>query len=89
MKRIIRTGIVVAILLFSLSGCGKHVMTLEFENGQRTGTYSGRMQGGRPHGFGTFITKTEDGQQWTYEGKWNNGHFEGEGKITWQSGYAR
>lgn len=85
MKRIATVVMIVLALSFLITGCGKEV-TLDFSFGQRTGTYSGEMENGIPNGYGKFTTKNTDGTGWTYEGNWNNGHFEGEEKTTWKSG---
>ena len=83
-----RATIVVAMVLalsFLITGCGKKI-TLDLSFGQRIGTYSGEMEKGIPNGNGKFTTKNTDGTGWTYEGNWKKGHFEGEGKTTWESG---
>lgn len=73
-------------LALSLSGCGKE-MTLNLSYGDRTGTYSGDVnEKGLPHGQGRFTSEDEEGEKWTYEGEFKNGHFDGEGKTTWKNG---
>lgn len=73
-------------LVLSLAGCGKK-MTLNLSYGDRTGTYSGDVnEQGLPHGKGKFTSTNSEGEKWTYEGEFKNGHFDGEGKITWKSG---
>lgn len=73
-------------LAVSLAGCGKE-MTLNLSYGDRTGTYSGDInEQGIPDGQGKFTTTNSEGEKWTYEGEFKNGHFDGEGKTTWESG---
>lgn len=85
MKRIIAL-ISAGCLMLSLAGCGKE-MTLHLSYGDRTGTYSGDLsEEGLPYGQGKFTSTNAEGEKWTYEGEFKNGHFEGEGKTTWKSG---
>ena len=86
MKKRILTLLLAGFFAFSLTGCGKE-MTLNLSYGERTGTYSGDVnEAGIPNGQGKFTTQNADGQEWTYEGEFKDGHFEGKGKITWKSG---
>jgi hypothetical protein len=64
-------------------------LTLSFTFGDNEGIYSGEMKGGLPNGQGTFSSESPDGFAWTYEGMWTDGHFSGEGVISWEDGYAR
>ena len=76
----------VCCISLSLVGCGKE-MTLNLSYGDRTGTYTGEVnEQGLPHGKGKFTSKNSEGEKWTYEGEFKNGHFDGEGKTTWKSG---
>lgn len=85
MKRIIAL-ISAGCLMLSLAGCGKE-MTLNLSYGDRTGTYSGEVnEQGLPHGQGKFTSTNSEGEKWTYEGEFKNGHFDGEGKTIWKSG---
>ncbi len=34
------------------------------------------------------LLQNEGGLDWTYEGGWANGHFEGAGKTVWSDGYV-
>ncbi len=61
-------------------------LTINFSFGERIGTYSGEFVNNLPNGQGTFKTKNTENQGWTYEGEWVNGHFQGEGKTTWNDG---
>lgn len=74
----------------ALTGCGSddsgEEITLHLSYGDRTGSYTGDLVDGVPDGNGKFVTKNEDGDKWTYEGEFRNGHFEGEGKTTWENG---
>lgn len=73
-------------LMLSLAACGKE-MTLNLSYGDRTGTYSGDVnEQGLPHGQGKFTSTNDEGEKWTYEGEFKNGHFDGEGKTMWKSG---
>ncbi len=63
---------------------GKEI-TLDFAFGTRTGRYCGEMKDDIPHGKGKFTSTNSDGGNWTYEGEFKNGHFDGEGKTTWES----
>lgn len=75
---------IVLLAVAILAGCssGKEI-TLNLAFGERTGTYTGDMIDGIPNGEGKFTSKNENGQEWTYEGTFKNGHFEGEGMTTW------
>ncbi len=85
MKKII-TLLLACCFVFSLAGCKKE-MTLNLIYGDRTGTYSGDVnEQGLPNGQGKFTSVNSDGGKWTYEGEFKNGHFDGEGKTTWESG---
>lgn len=62
-------------------------MTINFSFGTRTGVYSGEVNDqGLPHGRGTFSAQNTTGEEWTYEGDWVDGHWEGRGTSTWSSG---
>lgn len=75
-----------------LVGCAEETsveneeMTLTFSYGERTGKYTGEVQNGIPNGYGKFESANEKGTNWTYEGSFANGLFEGEGKTTWEDG---
>lgn len=85
LKRLL-TLLLVCGVVFSLAGCGKEI-TLNLAYGDRTGTYSGDVnEQGLPHGQGKFTSTNAEGEKWTYEGGFKNGHFDGEGKTTWKSG---
>ena len=85
MKKIFAV-ILACCLVFSLAGCGEE-MTLNLSYGDRTCTYSGDVnEQGLPHGQGKFTSTNLEGEKWTYEGKFKNGHFDGEGKTTWENG---
>ncbi|MBR2943353.1 MAG: hypothetical protein IKB82_08140 [Clostridia bacterium] len=73
-------------LVLCLVGCGGNEITLNLAYGSRTGTYTGDMLDGIPHGSGKFTTKNPEGVSWTYEGEFKSGHFEGQGKTTWTDG---
>ncbi len=63
-------------------------ISLDFSYGTRKGKYSGEVNSdGVPNGFGTFSTKNNDGEAWTCEGEWENGHMI-QGSTTWESGLS-
>ena len=62
-------------------------MTLQFSFGEKTGSYTGALDAdGLPTGKGTFISRNADGTEWTYEGEFEHGHFQGEGRTVWEDG---
>lgn len=61
-------------------------LTLEFSYGTRTGTYTGEMKDGLPHGQGTFTSQNAEGGAWTYTGEWDMGHWNGHGRSEWKDG---
>ena len=62
-------------------------LSLSFNFGSRTGTYTGDLVDGIPQGYGSFTTTNSDGDIWTYEGEWVDGHMSGNGSTTWDNGY--
>lgn len=40
-----------------------------------------------PQGKGVFIVSRGDNVGWTYNGEWKKGHFDGNGKISWDDGF--
>lgn len=63
-------------------------MTLTFDFGDRTGIYTGDLIGGLPNGYGSFTSADANGAAWIYEGNWVDGHFNGQGSTTWDTGYV-
>lgn len=64
-------------------------LTLTFSFGTRTGTYTGDINSqGTPNGTGTFVSKNDDGDSWTYTGDWVNGHWNGKGTTIWNGGQS-
>lgn len=64
-------------------------LTIEFYYGVRTGIYSGEVNGnGVPDGYGEFTSASSSGIVWTYEGEWTDGHWEGSGTTTWETGQS-
>lgn len=61
-------------------------LSLEFNFGKREGVYTGTLKKGVPDGYGSFESKTPDGDKWIYYGEWSNGHFHGNGISQWESG---
>lgn len=85
MKKLLSLTLAICLTL-SLAGCAKK-MTLKLSYGDRIGTYTGDLnEDGLPDGQGKFISENAEGEKWTYEGEFKNGHFDGEGKTTWKSG---
>lgn len=85
MKKYAASICLLLLLATLLTGCGKQI-TLHLSYGERTGTYSGAMEGGVPHGWGKFVSQNSSSGKWTYEGMFNKGHFEGSGRIDWANG---
>lgn len=54
--------------------------TVTINDKQRTGTYTGDLVDGQPHGTGTFVT-TDSLPTLTYTGTWKNGAISGKGTI--------
>lgn len=96
MRRHFILFIVVCSMLF-VSACGEksntyvenQTMTLKFEFGERSGSYTGEVIEDIPNGFGTFCSETDDGIEWTYYGEWENGHFSGYGITEWGNGQVQ
>lgn len=63
-------------------------ITISFEFGDRSGTYTGEMRDGLPDGQGTFSTQNAEGVGWIYDGGWRQGHMYGEGSTMFDSGYS-
>lgn len=61
-------------------------ITISFDYGKRTGTYSGGLKDGLPHGIGKFSSTNEEGQSWDYIGEWEEGHFDGTGITIYGDG---
>ena len=51
-------------------------LTLSFDFGDRTGSYTGEMVDGLPNGYGSFSTINSDENGWTYEGEWGKRSFQ-------------
>lgn len=69
-----------------ITSCAKEI-TLNLSYGDRTGKYTGEMtEDGVPNGYGKFTSENVDGDKWTYEGQFQDGHFEGDGIMTWETG---
>jgi len=57
-----------------------------FTDTYRTGTYSGEVLDGVPHGEGVFTTYNAQGIRWTYTGGFVDGLFQGNGVMEWETG---
>jgi len=64
-------------------------VTISFIFGDRTGVFNGTLQDGVPTGFGSFTTTGMDGVKWSYTGFFEDGHFNGSGETTWETGARR
>lgn len=82
-------GIAVLLAVGTLAGCGAKTVkneqiTLDLSFGQRAGTYTGEVnETSIPNGKGKFVSKNSSGMEWTYEGQFKEGHFDGKGKTEW------
>ncbi len=85
MKKVLAILLMISMLL-CFSACGKEKITLDLACEAREGFYTGDMVDGVPNGQGKFVSKNAEGKQWTYEGEFKNGHFDGRGKTTWSGG---
>jgi hypothetical protein len=63
-------------------------LTLSLSFGERTGTYTGEIADGLPHGHGSFKSAGENGTVWIYTGQWEAGHFSGSGTTVWDDGFT-
>lgn len=61
-------------------------MTLALSIGERAGVYTGELENGLPEGTGVFVSRNEDGVAWTYEGRFEKGEFQGQGRLAWEDG---
>ena len=57
--------------------------------GDRTGSYSGELLDGLPHGNGVFVCVNPEGIGWIYTGEFQGGHFNGDGITVWDTGSKR
>ena len=75
---------------FFCSGGEKEVtakeLSITLPSGERQGSYTGTLVDGIPNGLGIFESVNDEGIQWTYEGEFVNGSFDGIGKTTWENG---
>lgn len=73
-----------ALLLFTGCSGGGTEVTLQLDNKDYTGTYTGDMNDDKPDGEGKFVYEGDDG--FTYEGHFANGMINGEGTLTYKDG---
>jgi len=64
-------------------------VTVHFTEQDRTGTYDGEVVDGVLCGQGTFSATTDDGTDYTYKGEWENGLWNGQGMLVYDSGDFR
>mgnify|MGYP005792541969 CR=1 FL=1 len=64
-------------------------ITLHTSFGDMEGSYSGEMKDNLPHGQGKFVSQNQNQRGWFYEGTFQNGHFEGEGKTVFENGQVQ
>jgi len=72
-----------------LMNADNKVLTISFIFGDRTGIYTGALLNGVPSGYGVFITDNSEGVKWSYTGFFEDGEFNGNGEIFWESGARR
>ena len=80
------------LLIITVAGCGgpktvtNQPTKLHLTYGDRDGTYTGEINDQNiPNGKGSFTSKNSNGEEWTYEGEFKNGHFDGQGKTIWKA----
>ncbi len=61
--------------------------TVYFDDGSKTGDYSGKTVNDVPHGIGKFDFTTSNGTNCTYEGEFEEGNITGYGTLTFSNGY--
>ncbi|MEO1815884.1 MAG: hypothetical protein ABGU93_09890 [Acetobacterium sp.] len=102
MKKLMLILAAIGLALF-LSGCSlipgifgnksesvkNQEITLALSFGEKTGTYTGQLVKGLPQGNGVFTVSNEDEVAWTYEGAWEQGHFQGIGETVWEDGFMQ
>lgn len=93
MKKIFCVLLCISMSVFLLSSCGsgerevaEKEIFIDLPAGEREGIYTGTLVDGVPNGFGIFESVNDEGIQWTYEGEFVNGTFDGKGKTTWENG---
>ncbi|QOX64209.1 hypothetical protein FRZ06_13105 [Anoxybacterium hadale] len=55
----------------------------KFADVERIGEYKGDLVDGIPNGYGTFTTQNSQKIEYTYEGEWKDGLFDGQGTTKW------
>ena len=97
-KRITSFFCLLCIFSCLFSGCGfkKNVtdyeLTVKLHFGTHNGTYTGTLKGGKPNGVGKFVCPLDInvvGSGWVYDGSWVDGHMQGPGKFSFDSGEIR
>ncbi len=82
--------VLLSIGITACSGGTKEVtdkeITIQLDEKERTGTYTGQLVDGVPNGKGKFESINAQNVKWTYEGNFENGTFNGQGKTTWEDG---
>lgn len=90
MRKKLTSWIILALIVSLITGCGGQKgkeLTLDLVGGQRTGIYVGDVnEQGLPDGNGKFTTENSNGEKYTYEGEFSNGHYVGIGKLTFENG---
>ena len=67
--------------------CEEEEKTVYFEDGSRTGIYTGQVEDGVPHGAGKFDYADKNGNNFTYEGEFKEGKFSGYGILYFSTGH--
>lgn len=99
MKKLL-IGLVTLLLIITASACSlipgnsensvkDKEVTLTLSFGDVTGIYTGGVADDLPQGKGVLIVKGDDNTGWTYDGEWQKGHFEGNGKLSWDDGFRQ
>ena len=86
--------LMILFCILLVAGCAaKKVENMEvvmrLRDVDRTGSYTGEVKDGIPHGNGVFTTVNSAGEQWVYTGEFKNGMFDGQGVQEWDFGQIK